>query len=87
MNQRVINLELEAHLNAIEGDGSELIFLVKGFRTTKAGTPERYELKLKACRYAVKCLLAEIRKMHVRDRERLVRESARIDEEIGSLRP
>ena len=85
MNQRVIKLELDTHLHLVEGCGSELTFHVIGYRETKAGTPERYELKLKAYRCAAQTLLREMRKMHARDRERLARETARIEQEIQTL--
>lgn len=83
---RVIRLRLgDVHLEAIEGCGSELTLKLRAFRTTKAGTPERYELELKACRYSVKQLLDGLKQMHVRDRERIQGELNRIAREQNAL--
>jgi hypothetical protein len=83
---RVIRLQLgDVHLEAIEGCGSELTLKLRAFRKTKAGTPERYELELKACRYSVKQLLDGIKLMHARDRERIQRELDRITSEKNAL--
>lgn len=83
---RKVNLELSVfHLERMEGDGGELVVVCQAERKTKAGTPERYFLRLKLCRFGLAELLGEVRKMHVRDRQRLAREKARIDEEINSL--
>lgn len=84
---RVIKLQLrDVLLDAIEGCGSELTLKMRAFRTTKAGTPERYELELKACRYSVKQLLEGLRNMHVRDRERIQGELNRIEREVNALK-
>jgi hypothetical protein len=83
---RVIKLQLaEVYLEAIEGCGSELTLKLRAYRKTKAGTPERYELELKACRYSVKQLLDGLKQMHVRDRERIQGELNRIAREQNAL--
>jgi hypothetical protein len=83
---RVIKLQLgDVYLDAIEGCGSELTLKLRAYRKTKAGTPERYELELKACRYSVKQLLDGLKQMHVRDRERIQGELNRIAREQNAL--
>jgi hypothetical protein len=82
---RTRRLRLDCDLDTIEGNGEQLVFKVKGGRLTKNGTHERYELELSACRYSVRQLLAQIRKMHLRDRERITWEFQRIDREIAEL--
>lgn len=84
---RVIKLTLEVgSLTAIDGFANELTFKLIAHRKTKAGTHERYELELKACRYSVKQLLDGIKLMHARDRERIQNELGRIEREINALK-
>jgi hypothetical protein len=84
--QRVIKLKLDdIYLEELIGCGEKLTLKARGFRTTKAGTPERYELEIAMCRYGVKQFLAKVKEMHVRDRERINRELARIGNEISAL--
>lgn len=78
-------LNLRAGLREITGDGEELVFVVSAWRENAAGNSEQYELKLRACRHSVRVILRELRKMHLRDRERLTREKQRIDREILEL--
>lgn len=84
---RVIKLQLrDVLLDAIEGCGSEITIKLRAFRTTKAGTPERFEFELKASRYSVKQLLEGLRNMHARDRERIQSELNRIEREVNALK-
>lgn len=85
MTSRFEKLAISCNLTAIEGCGDELVFKLHGWRTTKAGTLVNYQLELKGCRHSVRQLLEELRKMHLRDRERLHREEARIVREVNSL--
>lgn len=85
MMLRKRRLTLDCQLEEVTGSGSQLTFKVRGYRNTKAGTHEDYALELKTCRYAVRLLLAEIRKMHVRDRQRIQAELVRIQNEIAEL--
>jgi len=80
-----ISLTLKAHLDSIEGCGDEVKFKVRGHRKNAAGNYEHYTLELTACRHSVRMILAELRKMHVRDRERLAREATRIEREVREL--
>lgn len=83
---RTIKLTLDVgSLTAIDGCANDLTFKVIAHRKTKAGTHERYELELKACRYSVKQMLDGIKLMHARDRERINSELARIQREINAL--
>lgn len=87
MPSRKVKLALPyTTLDAIEGSGSELTFKLRGQRTTKAGTTEFYEIELKVCRWGIKNLLTKLREMHVRDRERIQSELARIDQEANTLK-
>lgn len=81
MKQRDIKLTLHAHLQEITGCGDSMQFKVRGHRTTKAGTVERYELDLEVCRWGVTHILRELQKMHARDRARIQRELDRIRKE------
>jgi hypothetical protein len=58
---------------------------LSGHRLLKSGRYQCYDLELKACRYSVRQVLAQLRKMHLRDRERLERETARIEREQREL--
>lgn len=78
-------LVLHVNVHSIEGCGDALVFKVNAWRENKAGKHESYALELKACRYSARILLRELRKMHVRDRERIASEQARIDREIREL--
>ena len=83
---RVIKLQLgDVLLDATNGCGNDITIKLRAFRTTKAGTPERYEIELKACRYSVKQLLDGLKQMHVRDRERIQSELNRITREQNAL--
>lgn len=83
---RVINRELEVfNLDGIEGTGDSVVVVVSAERRTKAGTPERHNLRLKICRFGVMQFLRELAKMHVRDRDRLIAEKLRIEHEINAL--
>jgi hypothetical protein len=73
-------------LVAIEGCGSEITLKLRTSRTTKAGTHIFYTISLNVCRWGVKTLLVGLRDMHVRDRERIQRELARIDNEVNALK-
>jgi hypothetical protein len=85
--RREIKRELkDVYLDAIEGCGDELTIKLRGYRTTKAGTAEVYDLSLKCCRYSVKQLLEGLKDMHVRDRERIQRELGRIEREVNALK-
>jgi hypothetical protein len=87
MPLRIIKRTLNVHrLESIDGCGSDLTFKISAGRDTKAGTTERYELTLECCRWSVTQLLDGLKLMHVRDRERIQRELARIDQEANALR-
>jgi hypothetical protein len=73
-------------LESIEGSGSELTFKFTACRETKAGTQERYTIELKSCRWVVGQLLSKLKEMHVRDRERIQAELARIEREVNALK-
>lgn len=85
MSTRKIKRRLQASLKEVTGCGDGVTFIVTGWRTTKAGTHESYELELTACRGAVRALLGEFRKMHHRDRAYIASQQRRIDREIGEL--
>lgn len=80
-----IRLTLLATLDTIEGSGGEITFNVNGHRALKSGRVERYQIVFQACRFSVAQLQREIRKMHIRDRERLAMEAKRIEREIREL--
>lgn len=69
----------------IDGCGEALVFKLIACRTTKAGTFERYELQLKACRYSVRKLAQQIADMQERDRARIAEETARLSRELAPL--
>lgn len=73
------------NLKALEGSGDKLVVVLEADRTTKAGTPERYELRLEICRWGVHEFLDHVKKMHVRDRERIKAELERIEAETTHL--
>jgi hypothetical protein len=88
MKQRTIKRHLVHSLfDGIDGTGSELTFKFRAQRKTKAGTLEYYHLEVGACRGSVKLLLNALREMHVRDKERINRELARISSEQRALVP
>lgn len=70
----------------IEGTGSELTFVVKAYRKTKAGTRHDFVLRIHACRHGVKVLAEQIRAMQDRDLERIRRETDRITTEVQALK-
>ena len=73
-------------LEALEGSGDALEIHLKGYRTTKAGTYEEYDVIAKVCRHSVMQLLEQVKAMHERDRARLASETKRIERELGVLR-
>jgi hypothetical protein len=84
---RTINLELDCfHIESVDGCGDELRVKLKAERKTRTGTPERYQLTLKVCRYGLREFLGGVKQMHIRDRERINSELARIEREINALR-
>jgi hypothetical protein len=83
---RKIKLELAAlDLRTLEGEGESVAFNFVAERVTKGGTPERYEIRLKVCRYSITVLLQQVGKMHARDRLRILEEGRRIDREKNIL--
>lgn len=83
--RRDIRLDLDSSVESVEGQGSALVVRVNGYRKNKAGNVEHYRLRLNVDRYDVKILLAGLRDMHVRDRQRLALEQQRIDQEATIL--
>jgi hypothetical protein len=73
-------------LESIEGSGSELTFRFTASRETKAGTQELYTIELEVCRWGVGQLLAKLKEMHVRDRDRIQAELQRIEREVNALK-
>lgn len=85
--QREIKRTLDdCMLDGVDGYGDTLIVKMRAWRTTKAGTRERYELELKVCRYSIKQLLGHLKQMHMRDRDRIASEQMRIQNEIDGLK-
>lgn len=78
-------LLLECGSPIIEGSGEMLTFKINGWRKTKTGTHEQYELELRGCRHTVKLLAEQIAAMQVRDRQRLDNEINRLKREIAPL--
>lgn len=78
-------LNLRPTLKSIEGCGDELVFNVNAWRENKHGRYEGYTLEFRTGRCAVRTILGELRKMHLRDRERLAQEARRIEREIKEL--
>jgi hypothetical protein len=78
-------LVLNVHAPELTGSGGEITWKVRGWRTTKTGRHVSYDLELTGCRHSIRQMLAEIRKMHLRDRERLAQEQARIVRETAEL--
>lgn len=74
------------NLESIEGSGDKLVVVLQAERTTAAGTPERYELRLGICRFGVRDFLNQLAAMHVRDRKRINEELARIAAECQVLK-
>lgn len=83
---RFIRQDLHAFsLIGMDGCGESLTITFKADRTTKAGTHEIHEIKLKMCRWTVGELLKQLKAMHARDRERINRELTRISNEQNAL--
>jgi len=78
-------LNLRPTLESIEGCGEELIFKVNAWRENKTGRYEAYVFEFRTGRCAVRAILSELRRMHLRDRARLVAEEKLIDREIRTL--
>lgn len=78
-------LSLRPSLESIEGCGEELVFKVNAWRENGRGRYEGYVFEFRTGRCAVGTILRELRKMHLRDRERLAAEARLIDREIRTL--
>ena len=71
----------------VHGSADKITFEVRGYRDLKSGSTEYLRIDLASCRWSVKHLLAELKSMHARDRERIAAELARIDNETKALLP
>lgn len=67
-----------------EGDGVRL--KLSAHRKKKNGDYEFFEMDIELGRWVVQRLARQIATMHVRDRERLTRETARIEKEIDAIK-
>lgn len=80
--------KLEADLQtAIEivGAGETVTMQFNTWRQKGSGNYERTAVKLKMGRWAISRLIDEIRRMHIRDKERLTNERQRIDREVARI--
>lgn len=80
-------LSIDAGDVEVIGTGNELTFAIRGHRKLKSGRYEFMRVRVSACRHSVKLLLDQLREMHARDRRRIQRELARIEEETRALMP
>ncbi len=69
----------------LEGTGWDLELKFTATLERRRAAEERVEIAVKLSRPNIRCLLESIAGMHVRDRERLASEAARIEKEIKSL--
>lgn len=69
----------------IEGCGDDLVLSVRGYRINKLKKYEQYDIELKVNRWTIQQLARQIATMHERDRQRLARETARIQKEIDAI--
>lgn len=85
---KTIERKLEADLQTnitIVGEGEKMSLQFNTWRRKESGNYERTIVKVNISRWAISRLMDQIRQMHIRDRERLKNESARIDREIERL--
>lgn len=85
-----MNDETKLALNSLghlmlEGTGDGLMLTMRAFRKQKTGNYEHYTLAIELPRFLIKSLAQQIASMHVRDRERLEAEAARIEREINAI--
>jgi predicted nuclease of restriction endonuclease-like (RecB) superfamily len=70
----------------IKGEGDSLKIVVRAFRVNKAKRYEVYEIELDVGRWTIQQFARQIATMHERDRERLRRETARIERELEAIK-
>lgn len=85
MSDKPRKLNLRPSLESIEGCGDELVFRVNAWRENKTGRYEGYVFEFRTGRCAVRAILSELRKMHLRDRARLAAEAKLIEREVRQL--
>ena len=70
----------------IEGCGSDIKLMLTAHRMNKRKVYERYELEINVGRWSIRQLARQIATMHARDRERIQKELARIEDEVSSIK-
>jgi hypothetical protein len=83
-----IERKLEADLQTtieLVGAGESVTMQFNTWRMKESGNYERTAVKVKMSRWAISRLIDEVRKLHIRDRERLANEQARIVREVARL--
>jgi hypothetical protein len=84
----VIERKLEADLQTnieLVGAGETVVMQFNTWRQKESGNYEKTVVKVKLHRYAISRLIDELRRLHIRDRERLANEQARIEREVTRL--
>lgn len=65
------------NVEGLDGCGDSLELKVHTERVTRGGKNERYDLTVSFPRFMLRHLLEKVAEMHVRDRDRILREQAR----------
>lgn len=85
---KTIEKKLEADLQTnieLVGAGESVVMQFNTWRQKESGNYERTVVKVKMGRWSISRLIDQLRKLHIRDRERLANEQDRIEREVKRL--
>lgn len=82
--ERKLEADLQTNIELV-GAGETVTMQFNTWRTKESGNYERTVVKVKMSRWAISRLMDQVRQLHIRDRQRLANEAARIEREIARL--
>lgn len=82
--EEILEADLQTNIELV-GEGERITMQFNTWRQKKSGAYERTVVKVKMSRWAISRLLDQVRQLHIRDRERLANEQARIVREVARL--
>jgi hypothetical protein len=82
--ERKLEADLQTNIELV-GAGESITMQFNTWRTKESGNYERTVVKVKMSRWAIARLMDEVRRLHIRDRDRLKNETARIEREVARL--
>jgi len=82
--ERKLEADLQTNIEFV-GAGESITMQFNTWRQKETGNYERTVVKVKLGRWAISRLIDQLRQLHIRDRDRLANEAARIEREVARL--